>query len=166
MDKTFQPINFNKIDLIGIKVELTKSQNENFLLIRNLWKRFNLDLKNIENRKSSNWEKFGITFKENEQIFYMASIELSSKINIPENMITTKINQGKYLRFIHMGKMYDIKNTVYNIYKNILPALKFKIELNKKNGLIHFEKYDHRFKWNDPKSLLEIYLPINTYEYQ
>jgi predicted transcriptional regulator YdeE len=165
MNEIARIINFNELDLIGIKTELTKSQNENYFLIRNLWKQFNLELKNIKNRTSGNWEKFGITFRENGHIFYMASIEIASKASIPQNMITTKIKQGSYLRFVHIGNMYDIKKTVYNIYKKIIPTYKFEIGSNEKEGLVHFERYDYRFKWNNPESLLEIYLPVNTYEH-
>lgn len=165
MDKALKPIEFNEIELAGIRIELTKSQDENYFLIRNLWKRFNLELKNIKNRKSGNWEKFGITFRENGRIFYMTSIEIAGKIIIPQNMMATKIKQGSYIRFIHTGKMYDIKKTIYDIYKKIIPILEFKIESNKKEGLVHFERYDYRFKWNNPESLLEIYLPVNTYEH-
>ncbi|MFH0854128.1 MAG: GyrI-like domain-containing protein [bacterium] len=166
MDQTVQIINFNEIDLIGVEIELTKSQDENYFLIRELWKKFNSELKNIKNRKSGNWEKFGVTYRKNYQVFYMASIKKTNKMIIPQNMIAIKVNRGKYVCFVHVGAMYDIKTTIYNIYKKIIPKLEFEIESNKKEGLIHFERYDHRFKWNNPKSLLEIYLPVNTYEHK
>lgn len=35
-----------------------------------------------------------------------------------------------------------------------------KIEDHTKTGFIHFEKYDCRFKWNNPNSIIDIYLPL------
>jgi predicted transcriptional regulator YdeE len=77
-------------------------------------------------------------------------------------MRTTIIKQGRYAKFVHVGSMNEIKATIYNIYKNIIPATDLKIETNEEAGLLNFEKYDYRFKWNNKKSLLEIYLPVNT----
>lgn len=164
MDKSVQIINFNEIDLIGVSTELTKSQDKNYILIRELWKKFNIELKNIKNRKLENWEKFGVTYRENYQVFYMASIKKTNKMIIPQNMVTIKVNQGKYMRFVHIGAMYDIKKTIYNIYKNYIPKSGFEIKSNEKEGLVHFERYDYRFKWNNQDSILDIYLPVNTNE--
>lgn len=162
MDKSFQQVFFNETDLMGIKIELTKSQKENYFLIRDLWKKFNTGLKNINIRKSDSWVKYGITFRENGQLYYMASVEMASSISVLQIMKTLKIKQGNYLRFIHVGNMYEVKSTINDIYKNIVPSLDFEIEVNKENGLIHFERYDYRFKWDNPGSLFEIYLPVNT----
>ena len=64
--------------------------------------------------------------------------------------------------FSNKGKMEDIKNTIFEIYKVILPKSNLKIEDQTKAGFIHFEKYDYRFKWNKSDSIIDIYLPIKT----
>jgi predicted transcriptional regulator YdeE len=160
--KDFEAVDVKKTILIGIEAPLTKSQDNNYLIIRNLWKKFNIELKNVKNRDKVNWDKFGITYRKNGNIFYMSSVEKTSEMIAPSTMKEIVINQGKYAKFIHIGPMTEIKATIYNIYKNIVPATGLGIEINKKAGLLNFEKYDYRFEWNNPGSLLEIYLPINT----
>ena len=58
--------------------------------------------------------------------------------------------------------MENIKKTFFEIYKVILPKSNLKIEDQTTTGFIHFEKYDYRFQWNNPNSIIDIYLPINT----
>ena len=69
---------------------------------------------------------------------------------------------AKYEVFTHKGKMENIKETIYHIYKVIIPKTNLKIEDPKKIGFLHFEKYDYRFNWNKPTSEIDIYLPVNT----
>jgi len=162
MEREFQMVNFRKIDLIGLEIKLTRSQDKNYILIRDLWKKFNPELKNIKNRRSGNWEKFGITYKKDGDIFYVASIEKTDKMILPSDMINKEIKQGQYVCFTHIGAMDAIKTTLFDIFKKIVPKLKLEIKPNEKSGLICFERYDYRFNWNNPNSLLEIYLPLET----
>lgn len=162
MEHEFQIVNFNKLDLIGLEIKLTKSQDKNYILIRDLWKKFNLKLKSIKNRKGGNWEKFGITYRKDGDIFYVASIEKTDEMIPPSDMINKEIKQEQYARFTHIGAMDAIKTTVFNIFKKIIPKLKIEIEPSEKAGLIYFERYDYRFNWNNSESLLEIYLPLKT----
>ena len=72
------------------------------------------------------------------------------------------IPKGEYKIFTHNGKIENIKNTIYEIYKIVLPKLKLNIEEHTKTGFLHFEKYDYRFQWNKPNSIIDIYLPLKT----
>ena len=56
--------------------------------------------------------------------------------------------------------MQDLKQTLNHIYKTIIPDLNLNIEDHENTGFLHFEKYDYRFQWNNPKSVIEIYLPL------
>jgi predicted transcriptional regulator YdeE len=58
--------------------------------------------------------------------------------------------------------LQNLKLTIHDIYKNILPNSNLTIEHHSKTGFIHFEKYDYRFGWDKPNSEIDIYLPINT----
>jgi len=60
MGHAFQFAEIDLIPTVGISTTLTKSQNDNFDIIANLWKRFNAEVHNIGNRSSSDkdWEKF------------------------------------------------------------------------------------------------------------
>tara|TARA_R110002126_G_scaffold290897_3_gene449404 strand:+ start:15789 stop:16070 length:282 start_codon:yes stop_codon:yes gene_type:complete len=83
-------------------------------------------------------------------------------LTFPDNFKHLEIPKGEYEIFSHKGKMEDINNTLFEIYKVILPKSNLKIEDQAKTGFIHFEKYDYRFKWNNPNSIIDIYLPIKT----
>ena len=150
------------IQTCGIVTELTKSQTENFKIIQNHWIHFNKELSRLKlNQYGGNWSKYGITYKKADKYFYLATIPISN-INIPAHFKSFEIPKGEYHIFNHKGKMDNIKSTIFEIYKVILPKLNLKIENNSKAGFIHFEKYDYRFQWNKPNSIIDIYLPINT----
>lgn len=148
------------IQTMGLVAELTNSQTENFIIIQNHWRNFNEELKKYKlSQNFSNWEKYGITYKIAEKYFYLASVPKSKQV-FPPHFIYKEILKGKYEIFTHRGNMQNIKHTIYEIYKNILPKSNLKIETHAKAGLIHFEKYDKRFNWNSPDSIIEIYLPL------
>lgn len=150
------------ISTYGLLTELTNSQNVNFDIIKNHWKKFNAELKKYNlTPKGGDWEKYGITFKKDETYFYMTTIP-QDKIIFPEHFVNIEIPKGEYEVFTHKGKMENIKLTINNIYKNIIPNSNLTIEHYSKTGFIHFEKYDCRFRWDKPNSEIDIYLPINT----
>lgn len=145
----------------GLLTELTNSQTENFKIIQNDWKNFNAELqKHNLTQNTDNWEKYGITFKTNDTYFYMTSIPQGNLI-FPDHFLTKVIPQGEYEIFTHTGKMENIKHTIHNIYKNILPSSNLTIEHYSTAGFLHFEKYDHRFCWDKPNSIIDIYLPLS-----
>ncbi|WP_347175531.1 GyrI-like domain-containing protein [Polaribacter uvawellassae] len=150
------------IKVCGLVTELTKSQSENFGIIQNHWSEFNAELKRKKlNQNGGNWTKYGITLKTNKKYFYLTAIPVGD-LTFPDNFKNLEIPKGEYEMFSHKGKMEDIKNTLFEIYKVILPKSNLKIEDQAKTGFIHFEKYDYRFKWNNPNSIIDIYLPIKT----
>jgi len=152
----------NNLTTYGLQIELTKSQNENFIRIQNHWYRFNNELKKHHlNQNGANWEKYGITYKMDETYFYLTSIPAFGSV-FPEHFIQKTIPKGHYEVFTHQGDMSTIKTTIHDIYKTILPNSNFQIEPSSKAGFIHFEKYDFRFQWNKPTSIIDIYLPLNT----
>ncbi len=155
-------VELRKLNIVGIKVELTNSQSKNFLIIRDIWKRFNSKLRELNYREKGRWEKFAITFRDNNILYYMPSIKKPENIDVPDCMTTKEIKEGKYIKFEHKGPMADLKITIQHIYKNILPRQSLLIETEEKAGLIHFERYNYKFKWDDPSSIIELYLPLHT----
>ncbi|MFN6945153.1 MAG: GyrI-like domain-containing protein [Cytophagaceae bacterium] len=150
------------IDTCGLSIELTNSQTDNFKIIQNLWVTFNKELRKFNlNQNIGNWTKYGITFKVGEKYFYLTAIPRNTVL-FPDHFTSLEIPKGEYEIFTHKGKMENMKQTLYDIYKIILPNSNLKIEDQMKAGFIHFEKYDFRFQWNKPNSVIEIYLPINT----
>ena len=150
------------IQTCGLVTELTKSQNENFEIIQKHWTTFNDELKKWKlNQNGGNWTKYGITFKKAEKYFYLTAIPTNNNL-FPDHFTSLEIPKGEYEIFTHKGKMENIKQTIFEIYKVILPKSNLKIEDNNETGFLHFEKYDYRFKWNKPTSIIDIYLPLNT----
>jgi predicted transcriptional regulator YdeE len=150
------------INVCGLVTELTNSQTENFGIIQKHWSEFNAELKRRKlNQNGGNWTKYGITFKTDKKYFYLTAIPVTN-FTIPDNFTYLEIPKGEYKIFTHQGKMENIKKTLFEIYKIVLPKSNLKTEDQTETGFIHFEKYDYRFKWNDPNSMIDIYLPIKT----
>ncbi|PCI03826.1 MAG: transcriptional regulator [Flavobacteriaceae bacterium] len=150
------------IQTCGLATELTKSQTDNFKIIQNHWLKFNQELKKLKlNQNTANWEKYGITYKKGQKYFYLTAIPTKNNV-IPDHFESLEIPKGAYEIFTHKGNMENIKKTIFEIYKIILPKLNLKIEDSAKTGFLHFEKYDYRFKWNKATSIIDIYLPLNT----
>jgi predicted transcriptional regulator YdeE len=114
-----------------------------------------MTLKSKKIRLGTSWVKYGITNKVGNHYYYMVAI--SSDIDI-EGFDTQTINAGDYFCFQHVGSLGLIKSTIYQIYKKLIPSSNF--DLNEKRELIHYERYDDRFNWNKPNSVLDIYVPI------
>ena len=143
--------------VIGLQVELTTSQNENHRIIASHWKRFNRELRIKEIRFDSNWLKYGITTKIDNQYMYLTAIrKMSDVIGFAEE----ELRGGEYICFEHKGNMDLLKSTIHGIYKKFIPESDF--ELDESRATIHFEQYDHRFLWNKPNSIIDIYVPIET----
>ncbi len=140
--------------LCGLPVKLSGSQTLNFQIISKHWKAFNYSIREKGRTQSKNWEKYAITFKTNKQYFYMPAI---SVFDDPDFM-KQNIVAGEYLRFEHRGSMYRLKDTYSEIYRKVIPTSGYLLDLQRQ--FLHFEKYDRRFNWNNPDSLIEIYIPI------
>ena len=148
------------IEICGLVTQLTKSQSDNFIIIKNHWIVFNAELKKYNlNQKTGYWVKYGITYKIDDKYFYMTAIPKNDQI-FPKHFTSFEIAKSNYEVFIHQGAMENIKHTIHHIYKSIIPNLDLKIEDHKKIGFVYFEKYDYRFQWNKPNSIIEIYLPL------
>ncbi len=166
MDKTVEIVDVELAQTIGIKVKLSNSQNKNFAIISRLWKLFNAEIYKIKNRarQDKDWVKFGITYKSDNDYYYLAALPYNEEMSIPFNMTKAYITQGKYACFTHTGKIIQLKSTINNIYMNILPNSNYIPKVHLESKLIHFEKYDHRFNWNRIDSVIEIYVPIEMKE--
>ncbi len=150
------------IQTFGLVTELTKSQTDNFEIIQKHWVNFNEELKKLKlNQNGGNWTKYGITYKIGEKYFYLTAIPTKNNL-VPDHFESLEIPKGEYEIFTHKGKMENIKKTIFEIYKIVLPKSNLKIEDHSKTGFLHFEKYDYRFKWNKSTSIINIYLPLNT----
>ncbi|MBN2041801.1 MAG: effector binding domain-containing protein [Spirochaetes bacterium] len=144
-----------KKEITGIATPLTRSQKENYQIIRKHWKNFNRQLGINQVNTGANWKKYGVTYRRDNTYFYFTGLPLAKEINGFEKL---SIETGYYIKFRHSGSMPEIKNTVYQIYKKIIPENG--IDLDDQRRIIHYEYYDCRFKWNDKDSIIDIFVPI------
>ena len=115
------------ISTFGLLTELTNSQTDNFEIIQKHWTTFNEELKKYKlNQNGGNWVKFGITFKMAEKYFYLTAVPTNNLV-FPDHFTHLEIPKGEYEIFTHKGKMENIKQTIFEIYKVILPKSNLKM---------------------------------------
>lgn len=153
----YKTIELQAIQISGLPIALTSSQSENFKIIRKHWGYFNQKLREHKHNGSSSWVKYAITYKESGCYFYMPAVPKSETLPFKQ----LNIQPGSYAVFEHVGSMDLIKNSVHHIYKIAIPNNNITIDPDRL--LIHFEKYDKRFNWNNLNSIIEIYIPMLAY---
>jgi predicted transcriptional regulator YdeE len=113
---TIVPVKNKKLH--GLSVSLTKSQNHNYIIISDFWKKFNtkLHFSDLPKQAGGNREKYGITYKTGDIYKYFCGISDENEYinNIFEEY---KISEGNYAIFQHKGAMYNLKDTLFRIYK-------------------------------------------------
>jgi predicted transcriptional regulator YdeE len=150
-------INVPQINVSYFETQLTTSLQNNFLIIQSHWKKFNTLLRINEIKFDSEWEKFGITIKTENQYFYRCAFYSESRIPQFEH---SHIPAGSYAKFTHTGPLYSLSKTINQIYKTIIPSSPLDIDLNRL--VIHYERYDSRFNWNNQNSIIEIYVQLQN----
>ena len=153
----YESVQINDFSVCGMTAALTTSQNENSKIISRHWRKFNRHLRNEKLWQGKGWVKYGITKKIEDKYFYMTAIESNVTITSLEE---DTINAGEFIRFQHVGSLDRIKLTINDIYRNVIPSQCIKINANR--VLVHYERYDYRFNWNDPKSIIDIYVPVDN----
>jgi len=153
----YEIVNIKPMNCSGISTQLTTSQDRNFNIIRRHWQNFNRILKINSVKQEKEWTKYGITRKVDRKYFYITAIPFA---NVIYDLDKINISGGNYCRFSHKGNMVQLKSTILQIYKQILPASG--LNLNENRELIHYEQYDKRFNWNNPDSVIDIYVPFDS----
>ncbi|MBD5106520.1 MAG: AraC family transcriptional regulator [Lachnospiraceae bacterium] len=141
--------------IIGQEIELTKFQRKNIQISTQFWRTFNTNLKKAYLSQYGNWIKYAFMERRNDKLFYYCAIP--QKNVIPEGFIAKEIQRHKYLMIEHRGSMDKIYDTYKKLYQEVLKDTEY---LPLQNEFLHFERYDYRFKWNNPASIIEIWLPI------
>lgn len=141
----------------GLSVPITSSQAQNAVICQRFWRTFNSELSAAGARQHGSWRKYAITYAEGETYHYMCGIPDEPALPSPTHFKTCEVPAGLYLVFDHVGPMNGITATLSTIYRRHLPKLGFKAS---PEFIFHFERYDHRFRWNHPKSVIEIWVPV------
>lgn len=88
---------------------------------------------------------------------YWGTREVSSQAPVPEGFSRVDIPAGKYAVFTHLGPISRIKDTIEYIYRQWLPK---QTTMKRGDTDVEFEKYDQRFKMEEPDSQFEYWIPI------
>ena len=153
----YEIIYIPRTNVCYFETQLTTSHQNNFSIISDHWEKFNSLLRINEIKFDSEWEKFGITKKANNQYIYQCAFP--SEERIPQ-FKHSNIPAGNFAKFNHAGPLYLLSKTINQIYKQIIPGSLLDIDFNR--SLIHYERYDSKFNWNNQNSIIEIYVPLQN----
>jgi predicted transcriptional regulator YdeE len=153
----YKIINAPPINVCYFETQLTTSHQKNYPIIQSHWKKFNTLLRINGIKFDSEWEKLGITIKANNQYFYQCAFHSENHIS---QFKYASIPAGNFAKFNHAGPLYLLSKTINQIYKKIIPGSLLDIDFNRL--LIHYERYDSKFNWNNQNSIIEIYVPLQN----
>lgn len=148
-------IKLDEFQVMGINYELSSSLNRNIHLAQRHWRTFNNKLRINKVRLGRNWLKYAFIMNNDDELCYY--IAVPKKDYVPQDFEEKTISKSKYLLIKHQGNMNKLKNTMDDVYNQLIPQND--IIINSEN-FFYFERYDYKFHWNRSDSIIEIYLPI------
>lgn len=153
-------IQFEKTDLIGIRINTTLSEENTF----KLWNSFMKRVTEIQNRRDNNYYSIQ-RYPDNVDLDSFtpitvfekwAAVAVSENAIIPKGMELLQIDAGTFAKFRHTGLASDFFRTSQYIFGTWLPSSIY--ELRKTH---HFEIMDNNYKGpNDPHSEEDVFIPI------
>lgn len=141
--------------LIGKRTPLTSSFTKNMAIITSFWQSFQQDIKRYHLQQHTSYEKYGITFREQNKLFYACCIP--ADITYPNDFEIFQLPRSHYFLYDHIGPMNRLPDTIQYLMKQHLPAAKLKI---KPMDLIYYEAYRPGFAYQEEHSIIEIGIPI------
>jgi AraC family transcriptional regulator len=140
----------------GLTCQSTMSNNT----IPQLWGSFGKREKDFKNRVSE--DCYGVCFYErmenmcpNTPFTYLAGMLIKSEADIPEGMTARTVPACDYAVFEHKGALDTLQKTYDYIFREWLPGSEYEF-INQDD----FEIYDERFKFGQPESIMEIWIPV------
>jgi len=142
--------------LIGMRMEMSLSDDRT----TELWRLFMPRRKEIEYRVTSDFislQNYGKNwnFSPDKRFEKWAVVEVSSIVNIPDDMETYDLQGGKYAVFNHQGPAREAPKTMQYIFKEWLPKSEYTLDNRE-----HFEVLPEGYNPMDPKATEEIWVPI------
>lgn len=141
----------------GITCQSTMKNNT----IPALWGEFNKMCDTIPNPLNKE-EALGICFFEeisemtdDTPFTYLAGMEVSPNQPTQPGFVSRDVPEADYAVFEHHGSLESLGKTYDSIYGNWLPTSGYE----RKNS-DDFEKYDERFAFGQPESIMEIWVPL------
>jgi len=140
----------------GLTCQSTMSNNT----IPQLWNRFHNSEKDYKNKLSECC--YGVCYyvqMENmcpdTPYTYMAGMQVKSEADCPEGMEVRTVPACDYAVFEHKGALDTLQKTYDYIFREWLPGSEYEF-VNQDD----FEIYDDRFKYGQPESIMEIWIPV------
>lgn len=150
----YKILELDEFEIMGVKYELSNSLIRNINLAKRYWMKFNNKLRRDEIYLGRNWCKYAFIIEEGSKLFYYISVP--KKDYVPEDFMVKTIPSSRYLTINHIGSMNKLKLTMDSVYSKINDD---NIVLND-DCFSYFEKYNYKFHWNKPDSVIGIYVPI------
>jgi len=142
----------------GLAVKTTMSENR----IPQLWDQFIEHVSEIEQFGDGACPSYGVCFYDtasdygsDSEFTYLAAMQVRADTVVPAPFTTRVVRGGNYAVFEHIGTLDTLTTTYQGIYSNWIKDAG--LELDKRDD---FEKYDFRFKYGEPDSVMEIWVPI------
>tara|TARA_R110002074_G_scaffold39190_1_gene105505 strand:+ start:6280 stop:6762 length:483 start_codon:yes stop_codon:yes gene_type:complete len=146
-------------NVVGISQEMSLVDNQTF----DLWKSFRVRSCEIVNRISEDFISLQLfpngyfdVFDPSSRFVKWACVEVNSIENLPHNMYILTIPAGSYAVFEHKGSSSP-QDIFQYIYGEWIPKSKYQLD-----NRPHFEVLGVKYKFNDPTSEEEIWIPIKT----
>jgi AraC family transcriptional regulator len=147
----------DRFRVIGISCVTTMNTN----CIPSLWDDFNKMCSTIPGVSQSG-AALGVCFYEEMEemtgdtpFTYLAGMEVHPDTPQPEGMQERVVEASEYAVFEHIGSPDTLHDTYGAIYQDWLPQ-----SGRQRKNADDFELYDDRFIYGDPKSVMEIWIPI------
>lgn len=139
----------------GMETEITRYQNRNIKLCKDLWEKFNHVIYDYGLHQLGDWKKYAFTYRSNGKYYYYCSIP--EQLKVPKKLIVRQFPEHIYLVIKHFGSVDTINQTLNEIYKDFIPSHEF---IPQTDNFIHFEKYDYRYIKHCSDSIIDIYIPV------
>jgi AraC family transcriptional regulator len=140
----------------GLTCQSTMANN----IIPQLWDRFNDKRKEFSKRISEHC--FGVCYYEKMEnmgpdtpFTYMAGMLVKSEADAPADWETRTVPACDYAIFEHKGALDTLQRTYDYIFREWLPTSEYEF-VNQDD----FEIYGERFKYGEPDSIMEIWIPV------
>jgi AraC family transcriptional regulator len=140
--------------VVGLAGQFTLENNT----IPQLWDKFNpraMEIRDAQYDCCLGLCSYEPDYEKGKPFTYMAGRIVSRVSDIPQGMTVREVPACDYAVFEHKGPLDTLQKTYDYIYREWLPASEYEMAPHD-----DFEWYDYRFKFGQPDSILEIWIPI------
>lgn len=126
-----------------------------------LWQKFIGMLDLVSHKVDRNC--YGLCMKETQEspgFYYMACCEVSDFVNLSAALSPVILPSHCYAVFKHEGHVAQLKESVYAIFDDWLPASDYQLAQQSAHCLHHLEKYSEQFNPESGMGGMEIWVPV------